>query len=184
MDQETKIEIWEKFKDEFAKEGITSPDKLSFRNKIPSEQEQIKKGGVLKIIGRLREYTVWLFKTAITVIVLIVLSADLPDALEKHKTRYPKAFEAVDKVGQAVESYYQNIKSHGLPKGGEQYADEYVVFNELWRDDKARYFRDIKDLNESGKISAASFIVPGSGIEPEAILSTSASNVVSDLTCT
>jgi hypothetical protein len=182
MDQETKNKIWEEFKDKFIKEGITSPDKLSFRSEIPSKQEQIKNGGFLVKLGRIGKYAVLLFRTAIRVIAVIVLLAALPDALEKHKTRYPKAFEAVDKVGKAIGDYYKNTQGSDFPKGGEQYTEAFVVFNEFWRDNEAGYLRDIKNLNEFGKISDGSFIVPGSGIEPSAIISTNESDILCDFT--
>jgi len=184
MDGKTKVKIWETFKDKFVEEGICSPDRLVFQEKLPTEEELVNSGSILKKIGKFGKFVIWIVKTAVWVGSAIVIYAALPDAIEQIYIRHPKAFEVVDNINQAIKSY--NISDSIGPASEtlsqEQYHSQYVAFNDNWLSDEVVFLQDIEALNVEGTIPDSTILAPAIGLEPSAIIHSDISVSSSDLT--
>lgn len=178
MDQETKTEIWETFKDKFVAEGINSPDELSIQTEKPSEETIVKEHAVFKLLGRIKNFAVWLYKSAREVCLIIITIAVLPNAIDTIKIRYPSNFEAAREIGQSIKSYQQNPSPLQL----KNFDNEYIVFNDAWMTDRTQYDKDTKALDATGYVSANSVIAPKTAADPEVIILTNISDTTSDMT--
>lgn len=182
MDEKTRMEIWEAFKDKLIEEGINSPEEIVLQDKIPDESELVKNGTILKKIGRVGKCVIWVAKAAVWVGSAIVVYAALPGALEQIRTRHPQTFEVVDSIGEAIRSYNGGGGATGFWEGESEseYRGQYVVFNENWANDEAKFAEDVKDLDDSGKISDDSVLAPASGLDEVAIIQSDISVSLSD----
>jgi len=184
MDEKTKVKIWETFKDKFVEEGISSPDRLVFQEKLPTEEELVNSGSILKKIGKFGKFVIWLIKKAVWVGGAIVIYAALPGAIEQICIRHPKAFEVINNINQAIKSYNssESIGPASETPGQEQYHSQYVAFNDNWLSDEGVFLQDIEALNAEGIISDSTILAPAIGLEPSAIMHSDISVSSSDLT--
>jgi len=184
MDDETKIKIWEAFKDKLIDEGINSPSQIVLQDKIPDESELVKSGTILKKIGQLGKLVIWVAKKAVWVGGAIVVYAALPGALDQIRTRHPRTFEAVDSIGKAVKSYHRDRRDRKDWESATEieYSGQYVVFNENWVNDKTKFAEDVQALDDSGKISDDSILAPATGLDDMAIIQSDISVLPSDFT--
>ena len=184
MDDETKIKIWEAFKDKLIDEGINSPDQIVFQYNIPDESELVKTGTIIKKIGQLEKLVILIVKKAVWVGGAIVIYAALPGALDQIRTRHPRTFEAIDSIGKAVKSYHRDgLVNKGWESATEiKYRGQYVVFNENWVNDKTKFAKDVQALDDSGKISDDSILAPATGLNDVAIIQSDISVSPSDFT--
>jgi len=151
MNEETKKKIWETFKTELIEEGITSPDDLEFKS--GTTEELRRQGGIMRRLGEFRKAIVWFikggWKVGIGACLFIIVVADLPDAVDKLQTRYPKAQEVVKNVGEMIWNW-------SAPN--EIQADFMVVIDPKWKSDLEKYNKDIADLNISGHIPTGAYV--------------------------
>ena len=184
MDEKTKIEIWETFKDKFIKEGVNSPNELVFQDKLPTEKKLLESGRILKKIGKFGKLIIWLIKKAVWAGGAIVIFATLPGAIEDILTRYPKAFEDVHNIGHAIKSYNNSkpIRQASKDENQKQYNGQYVAFNDNWLRDRNIFLQDTEALDTKGIISDNTVLAPATGLDPLVIMQSDISVAPSDLT--
>ena len=141
MDEETKKKIWETFKEVFIEEGIASPDDVEFKSGSLPTEEVHRHGGFMRKLGRCGKAIVWLIKggwkvgkVGMVAGWIIIMVADLPDAIVKIHTRYPKAQEVVKNVGEIVRDW-------SAPN--EKQAGFMVVIDPKWEINLEKYHKDM-----------------------------------------
>ena len=156
MDEETKKKIWETFKEVFIEEGIASPDDVEFKSGSLPTEEVHRHGGFMRKLGRCGKAIVWLIKggwkvgkVGMVAGWIIIMVADLPDAIVKIHTRYPKAQEVVKNVGEIVRDW-------SAPN--EKQAGFMVVIDPKWEINLEKYHKDIANLNISGHIPNGAYV--------------------------
>ena len=153
-------EIRRRFAKQLEKLGGTGVEIL-IQEDLPPASEAAKHGFLLRSLGRVWDYTVFVGKVTAGSITLFVALMQVPDALHKFSVNYPETYS---KAKQIVELVQRDDLKYHQAYDNEPGRDDYYIVHPRWIEQPVQFppDDDPRDFAEQANVT----LVATSGIPP------------------